>query len=112
MRREPHLAHGRAEQRLGGVVEGGMLAQFLGTHVGVGQECGAGEARRLDLARTGHPLLDGRRGLTRPAIRELLVGDARHLEMDVDAVQQRSADPLLVATFTPAAQVQARRGSP
>jgi hypothetical protein len=46
------------------------------------------------------------------AIRELLVGDARHVEMDVDAVQQRPADPLLVAKFTLAAQVQARRGSP
>jgi hypothetical protein len=46
------------------------------------------------------------------AIRELLVGDARHVEMDVDAVQQRPADPLLVTTFTPAAQLQARRGSP
>jgi hypothetical protein len=27
--REPHLAHGRAQQRLGGVVQGGVLAQLL-----------------------------------------------------------------------------------
>jgi hypothetical protein len=43
-------------------------------------------------------LLIGPRGLARMAIRELLVGDARHVEMDVDAVQQRPADPLLIAT--------------
>ena len=32
--RESHLAHGRAEQRLGGVVEGGVLAQLLRSHGG------------------------------------------------------------------------------
>jgi len=32
--------------------------------------------------------------------------------VDIDAIQQRPTDPLLVATFTPAAQVQERRGSP
>jgi hypothetical protein len=92
---ESHLAHSRTEQRLGGIVEGGILAQLLGTHVGVGQECGAGEAPRLDLPRTGDALLDGRGSLTRPPIRKLLVRDARHVEMDVDAVQQWPTDPLL-----------------
>jgi hypothetical protein len=94
-RRESHLTHSRTEQRLGGIVEGGMLAQLLRPHVGVGQQGGAGEAPRLDLPRAGDALLNGRGGLTRPPIRELLVRDARHVEMDVDAVQQGATDPLL-----------------
>jgi hypothetical protein len=32
--REPLLAHGRAQQRLGGVVEGGVLTQLLRSHGG------------------------------------------------------------------------------
>ena len=52
---------------------------------------------RLDLARAFDALLDGRGELARTAIRQLLVGDARHVEMDVDAVQQRPTDPLLIA---------------
>ena len=43
MRREPHLAHGGAEECLGRVVEGGVLAQLLRSHVGIGQHGGAGE---------------------------------------------------------------------
>ena len=66
--------HGRPEQRLGGIVERGMLAQLHGTHVGVGQQRRAGEARRLDRSRAGNPLLNGRRELARTAMRELLVG--------------------------------------
>ena len=87
--------HRRTEQRLGGIVERGVLAQLFGTHVGVGQERGAGEPGRLDLAGACDALLDGRRGLARAAIRQLLMGNARHIEMDVDAVQQRPADSLL-----------------
>ncbi len=34
---------------------------------------------------------------TRYPFRELFVGDARHLEVDVDALQQGAADPLLRA---------------
>jgi hypothetical protein len=32
--RKPHLGHGRAEQGLGGVVEGGVLTQVLWSHSG------------------------------------------------------------------------------
>jgi hypothetical protein len=60
-----------------------------------------GEARRLDRARVCDARLDGRGGLTGPAIRELLVGDPWHVEMDVDAVQQRATDPLLIAVDGP-----------
>ena len=74
---------------------GPLLAQLLGTHVGVGQQRRAGETRGWAGSCAGDALLDGRGGLTRPAIRQLLVGDAGHVEMDVDAIQQRPTDPLL-----------------
>ena len=74
MRREAHLAHGRAEQRLGGVVEGGVLPQLFGAHVGIRQQRGAGEPLGLDLPRAVDALLNDRGALTRPAIRQLLVG--------------------------------------
>jgi hypothetical protein len=57
----------------------------------------------------GYTLLDGRREFTRTSIRQLLMGDTGHIKVDVDAVQQRPADPLLIATLTPVAQMQPRR---
>ena len=78
-----------------------MLAQLFGTHVGIRQQRAAGEPRRLDLPGAGDALLDGRGEFTRPAIRQLLVGNAGDVEMDVDAVQQRSTDPLLIAADRP-----------
>jgi hypothetical protein len=92
---EPHLAHGRAEQCLGGVVEGGLLAQLFRTHVGVGQQCRTGEPRRLDGSCAFDALLDGPGELPWTTVRQLLVGDARHVQMDVDAVQQRPTNSLL-----------------
>ena len=55
--------------------------------------------------------LDGRGEFTGPAIRELLVGDPGYVEMDVDAVQQRPADPLLDWVIAPETQLQTWRGS-
>ncbi len=95
---ESHLAHGRAEQRLSGIVQRCVLAQLLRSHVSIRQQTAAGEARCLDLARPLHALPDGSGELARTAIGKLLVGNAGDFEVDVDAVQQGSADPLLVAT--------------
>jgi hypothetical protein len=78
-----------------------VLVELLGTHVGVGQERGPGETGRLDLSRAFDALLNSCRRLAWTAIRQLLVRDARHTEMDVDAVQQRPTDPLLDWVITP-----------
>ena len=49
----------------------------------------------MDLAGSLHPLPDDRGSFSGTAIGELLMGDAGDLEVDIDAVQQRAADPLL-----------------
>ena len=76
------------------------LAQLLGIHVGVRQQGGVGKSLGLARSRAFDALLDGRGELTRTAARQLLVGDAGDVEMDVDAVQQRANDPPLVALTT------------
>jgi hypothetical protein len=73
------------------------LAHLFRPHIRVGEGCGAGEAAGLQLAGPLHPLTDRGGGLAGAAFGELLVRDARDIEVDVDAVQERAADALLVA---------------
>ena len=68
--------------------KGGILARLLRSRVSVGQQRGAGETRLLDRSRAFDALLNGGGELTGRAIRELLVGDARHVKMNIDAVQR------------------------
>jgi hypothetical protein len=51
--------------------------------------------RFASISRALDALLDGQGVFSGVPIRELLVGDARHVEMNVDTLQQRSANPLL-----------------
>src|SRR6185295_17167704 len=50
----------------------------------------------LDLARPRDPEGDGRRGLARAAA-QLPQGDRRHLDVEVDAIEERSRDPRAIA---------------
>ncbi|MGE5123597.1 MAG: hypothetical protein ACM3H7_03710 [Acidobacteriaceae bacterium] len=47
------------------------------------------EALALDFPGSYYPLLNHRRGLAQTIIAELFVFHARHLDVDVDAIQQR-----------------------
>ncbi len=55
------------------------------------------ETLHLEHARRRDPLADGAGRLALARARQLLVVDARHVHMDIDPVEQRAADALLVA---------------
>jgi hypothetical protein len=66
-------------------------------HVGIRAQACALEALDLERSGQGDTLANGVRRLTQLLPKELLVVDAWHVHMDVDAVEQRTGDALLVA---------------
>jgi hypothetical protein len=95
------LAHRRLHHALAGLVQDDVLVQLARPHVGVGQETGAGEALLLPLPGRLDAGADRRRRFAGPAVGQFLVLDAGDLNVDVDPVEQRAADPLLVAPNGP-----------
>jgi hypothetical protein len=95
--REVQLAHSRLHEVLAGTVERAVCPHLGRPYVGVGQQARALEALSLTHARRGDPLAHRAGRLAQALDAELLVLDARHLDMDVDAVEQRIGDTLLVA---------------
>jgi len=74
-----------------------VRAQLGGAHVGVAVRVRQREAAPLEVACQLHARADGGRRLAQTRARQLLVVHARHLHMDVEAIQQRPRDTLLVA---------------
>ena len=127
-RRQLQLVHGRAHQGASGFIQRAVPAHFGRLHFGVAHRAEnrpcfhlaalSSEPAALDLPGGLHPRLDGG-GILRSAVfAQLLVLDARHLDVDVDAVEQRAGDAgpkerdswYLVTVEEE--QVQARSGSP
>jgi hypothetical protein len=96
-RREVQLAHRRLHQPLPGAVERAVRAHLGRPHIGVGQQPGATEALGLAHARRRDPLAHGAGGLALPFRSQFFVIHAWHLDVDVDPVEQRAGDALLVA---------------
>jgi len=102
-RRQVELAHGRLHQRAAGVIQRAELAHFGGRmsalQVSDGGRPSVPRAKRRRWRWRGgfDAPLDGRRRLTQAGVAEFLVCDARHFDVDVDAVEQRAGDALLVA---------------
>ncbi len=94
---EVHLTGGGAHQLLARRVERAVLAYLAGAHVGVRDARRARKAGALAGAGRFDAPTHGGRGFRRADGGQLLVGDARHVEMDVNAVEQGAADPLRVA---------------
>jgi len=103
-RRKVELPHRRADQVFPRLVQLAELADFREVHV-----CVTHDIERFDIriSRTRispylyipgglHAPADRCAGLANPVAAELLVVHARHLDMDVDAVQQRTRDAFLV----------------
>jgi hypothetical protein len=90
-------AQSSLHQPLARAIELAMPAHFGRPHVGVGQQARVREALGLAHARGGHPLAHRAGWLTLPFGRQLVVVHARHVDMDIDAVEQRPRDALLVA---------------
>jgi len=97
------LLHGRFEQGLARSVHRAELAHLGGSHVGVALQRGVAvgfhscKACPLSLPGCFHPVADGRAWLAQAVVGQLVVLDAGHLDVNVDAVQQRPRDTLLVA---------------
>ena len=85
---EVHLAGGGAHQLLARRVERAVLAHLARAHVRVRELARAGEAGALPRAGRFDARPHRRGGFRRADGGQLLVGDARHVEVDVDAVEQ------------------------
>jgi len=69
-----------------------VTLDVFGSHLGIGMDTSLLEALKLDGAGRIDPMANHRRGFTRIACRQILVAQRRHLDLDVDAVQQRTGD--------------------
>jgi hypothetical protein len=73
------------------------LTHLSQAQIGVGAETGAFEAPGLNMPSSRNPLAVGGRRLAQPLAQQLLVVHARHVDVDLDAVEQRPRDVLLLA---------------
>jgi len=96
-RGELQLAHRRAHQAFARRVEPAMVAHLGRSHLRVRHRLRAGEACRLDRPRRLDARPHLRRRFAEPIVGQLLVFDARHRQLDVDPVEQRAGEALLVA---------------
>ena len=90
---EAQALHGHLQQALGLGGRGAVLLDESGRHVGVGVDAGFMETPRLDLPGRYDPgpQLDG--ALARFRGRQVPERHRRHLDLDVDPVQERPGDP-------------------
>lgn len=95
--REVELLHGRLQQLFGGRLDLTKLAYFGWSHVGIAGDFRAFEPLQLAFSSGLHTLTNGFRILDLPFIGQLLIIHAGNLDMDINAVEQRTADALLVA---------------
>ena len=112
---ELQLRHRRLDERLAGLVQLAVLAHLGWPHVGVGlvQEAAVAPRRervfrqrfRQAVALDGAGAFDaganGAAGLTEAVGEELVVVDARDVNVDVDAVEEGAGDALLIASDGP-----------
>jgi hypothetical protein len=95
--RELELAHGRFHQALAGVVQAAPAPDLGRAHLAVGAQPAAGEALRLELPGRDHALADALRRLAAALAGQLVILDLRHLDVDIDPIEQRPRQTLLVA---------------
>ena len=95
-RGEMQLVDGGAQQRLHGIGERAELADVARAHLRVVRHRQPGKAALLDGARLPHALAHGRRGFARLGGEQLVMAQARHLDVDVDAVENGAAEARLI----------------
>ena len=93
--------HDQPEQVARVAWERAPAPDLAGAHAGVHAGVGPGEARLLARAGGHHPGADGGRGLAGRVVREVLVGDRRKLEVQVDPVEQGPGEPAEVVVALP-----------
>src|SRR5258706_7212355 len=94
--REMKLLGGGLEQFLARGIEFAEIAHLGWSHFGVTGQSGTAQALELALTRCLHARANRRGVFSLTLVGELLVIDARNLDVNVDAIQQWPADTLLV----------------
>src|SRR5262249_42433244 len=94
---EVHLARSGAHQLLACRVQWTILAYLARPHIGVRDRRRAGKPGTLPLPCGLDPRSHYRGRFRRALGGQFLIGDARHVEMDINPVEQRATDPLCVA---------------
>lgn len=85
------IGHGGAQNLLGFGFHATDPVEVLAAHAGVAVGTGfLFIAILLDFTGADDPLADGGGGLSFAEFRELLIGDRRHFDMDIDTVEQRA----------------------
>ena len=95
-RRKLELAHGRFHQRARGIVQDAEFAHFRRAHICIAADISSLEAPPLALAGRFHPETNGFRRFPKSLVAQLLILYPGDFDVDVDAVQQRAGDTLLV----------------
>lgn len=80
-----------------GAVRRGVAAQQLRCERGVGGDPGSRQSRRLAPAGGADARRDRRAGVPLRVVRQLLRPERRHLDLQIEAVQERPGDPAAIA---------------
>ncbi len=88
--------HGGFHQAAAGIIQNAERANFRRAHIRVASDRAVREALALALAGRFHPRAYGRRGFPQARVAQFLVFHPRHLDMDVNAVEQRAGDAFLI----------------
>lgn len=102
--RETEAVGDHLEQLVSGLVHDAELADVAGLHLAVGVQAVGFQSRALQLSSGLDPGADGGGGFAVDRVGEILVRHAGHLDMQVDAVEQRTGEAGAVA-------LQHRRGA-
>src|SRR5438067_12658832 len=94
---QPEALAGGTQERLPAFIQRTDLSDLGGSHVGVAHQLRAGEARSLAISSGLDSLAHERRGLAFRPAGQLVVFDARYLYVQIDPIEQRTADALGVA---------------
>jgi len=95
-RREPERAHRPLQQARAAFVVTAVLAHLARAHLRIAVDRGSLQALALRRPRALNPRSHGRRPLSQWRRHELIVRQRRHLDVQVDAVQQRPGNPRTV----------------
>ena len=96
-RRKIQLLHRRFQQVLCRIFYLTVFPDIRRRHIGVAVQFGAFKSFLLPLSAGGDTCLDFLRFFPQSVVRQFFVIDARHLDKDINPVEERPADSFLVA---------------
>ena len=90
--RETEPVGDQFQHPVAGGVQLAVLPEVAGVHLGVAVDLGPLEPLHLEIAGALHPTADFRGAFGLGPVGQVAVADRRHLDMDVDPVQERARD--------------------